>query len=220
MKSIIFYLDGTLLDSMPIWADIYRRFLAELGIDPPADISEAIKAMTVPQAADYMIRRFALDLTPEQVTERVGMLAAKAYREELPLKAGAEDILREANRRGIPCALASITYPELLHAAVNRLGIAPYFQAIVTPEDGFSGKHDPAIYLHTAKLLHTAPAETLVCEDAFYAAKTAKDAGFPVLGILDPTAKAEWERMRAICDRTAYDWTELMTAPFFQIFSE
>ncbi|MBQ8921670.1 MAG: HAD family phosphatase [Oscillospiraceae bacterium] len=220
MNSIIFDLDGTLLDSMPMWSSIDRRFLTELGIDPPADITERIKAMTVPQAGEYFIRRFSLDLTPEQVTERVGALAARAYREELPLKPGAEAFLREARRRGIPCALASITYPELLDAALKRLGIAQYFQAIVTPADGFSGKQDPAIYLHTARLLHTAPQETLVCEDAVYAAKTARDAGFPVLGILDPEAEAEWDRMREICGITAKSWTELLTGQIFQIFSE
>ncbi len=220
MKSIIFDLDGTLLDSMCLWDGLAQRILLEYGVEDPGDAPDYVKAMTVPQAADYLIRRFSLAVSPEQVTARVEAMAARAYTEELPLKPGAEAFVREAVRRGIPCAVASVTYPKLLHAALNRLGIADCFSAIVTPENGMPGKHEPDLYHNTAALLHTAPAQTLVFEDALYSAKTAKAAGFPVIGILDPAGKPEWDGLKAVCDRTAECWQELLDEDLFQIFAE
>ena len=65
IKGIIFDLDGTLIDSMGMWYDIDRRFLAENGVtDPPAGISWKIKQMTIETAAKFMISEFGLDMTP------------------------------------------------------------------------------------------------------------------------------------------------------------
>ena len=46
-KSIIFDMDGTLLDSMEMWAQLDRKFLLENGIEPPPDISDMVKKMTI-----------------------------------------------------------------------------------------------------------------------------------------------------------------------------
>lgn len=56
IKGIIFDLDGTLIDSMQIWYDIDRRFLLENGVEnPPREISDMVKRMTVEQAADFSL---------------------------------------------------------------------------------------------------------------------------------------------------------------------
>ena len=53
IKGVIFDLDGTLIDSMTVWSDIDRRFLMENGVeDPPPDVSERVRKMTVPLKAD------------------------------------------------------------------------------------------------------------------------------------------------------------------------
>lgn len=217
-KSIIFDMDGTLLDSMEMWAQLDRKFLLENGIEPPPDISDIVKKMTIDTSSAYFVERFALSMTPQQVRLRVEQLAAEAYEQDLPLKTGAAAFLKAAAERGIPCAIASVTYPALLEAALRRLGIRQYFRCILTPESGTAGKHEPEIYLETARRLGTSPAETIVIEDALYAAETAASAGFCTIGFRDAAGQADWSALEAVCSRTIGCWTELNTAEFFSAF--
>lgn len=48
-----------------------------------------------------------------------------------------------------------------------------------------------------------------VCEDALYAAQTAHDAGFYLVGIQDTTSAADAPTLRRICDQFLPDWTAL-----------
>lgn len=217
-KGIIFDMDGTLLDSMGMWHQLDRRFLRENGIEPPAGISDIVKTMTVDAAAAYFVERFALPMTAEQVNARIAEIAAAEYRLHLPLKPYAKEFLQAVSQRGIPCVLASATYAELLETALERLGIRQYFRAVLTPSADLPGKHQPDIYIKAAKILGTAPAETVVIEDALHAAETAKRAGFCTVGMRDASDQDDWAALEAVCVKTVDGWDELLTDDFLHIF--
>ncbi len=218
LRGIIFDVDGTLLDSMGMWSELDRVFLRENGIDPPHDISDIVKKMTVEMSSAYFVERFKLDMTPEDVKNRVEELAAEAYRTHLPLKNGAKDFLAAAAERGIPMAVASANYPGLLDAAFRRLGIDGFFRTVLTPGEQLAGKHAPDIYLEAARLLGSEPAETAVIEDALHAAETAKAAGFYTVGFRDVSSRQDWDALAAICDRVTDSWDALRSGGFLQCF--
>ena len=218
LRGIIFDVDGTLLDSMGMWQQLDRVFLRENGIEPPADISDIVKKMTVDASSAYFVERFQLDMTPEDVKRRVEALAAEEYRLHLPLKEGAKTFLMQAVAQGIPCAVASANYPALLDAAFARLGIADCFRTVLTPGDQLAGKHQPDIYVEAARQLGTDPAETAVIEDALHAAETAKAAGFYTVGFRDSSSQADWNALAELCDRVTDSWTALLHDGFLQCF--
>ena len=218
LRGIIFDVDGTLLDSMGMWSELDRVFLRENGIDPPHDISDIVKKMTVEMSSAYFVERFKLDMTPEDVKNRVEELAAEAYRTHLPLKNGAKDFLAAAAERGIPMAVASANYPGLLDAAFRRLGIDGFFRTVLTPGEQLAGKHAPDIYLEAARLLGSEPEETAVIEDALHAAETAKAAGFYTVGFRDVSSRQDWDALAAICDRVTDSWDALRSGGFLQCF--
>lgn len=218
MRAVIFDLDGTLLDSMPMWAALDLRYLESHGITPPADLTEIMKTMTIDRAAAYYAANFPLGLTAQEVRAELYEQAAQAYRKELPLKDGAQDFLRALFDRKIPMALATVTFPELLDAALTRLDIAQYFAAVVTAADKPAGKHSPEIYLETAARLGAVPAETVVIEDALYAAQTAKQAGFYVIGLRDPFSASDWAALAQTADCVTDNWAALNSPEFFSKF--
>lgn len=215
-QAFIFDLDGTLLDSLGMWSELTSRFLRANGIAPPPDIDRMVKPMTVSEATAYVIQQFHLPLTVEDAIRQVGQMATDAYLHELELKPGAIRFLKAAAEHQIPCALATVTYPALLPALLQKHGIAPYFRTVLTAEHFPEGKSNAEMYLEAARQLGTAPEDTLVFEDALYAAKTAKSAGFPVIGIRDAAAPEEWAELETVCESVADNWTSILT----QIFAE
>ena len=62
------------------------------------------------------------------------------------------------------------------------------------------GKIKPDIYLAAAEHMGTVPRQTWVFEDALYALKTAKGAGFRTVGVYDDYAIDDMDEIKRICD--------------------
>ena len=218
MKGILFDLDGTLLDSTGLWEELDKEFLRVRGIEPPEGLTMAVKDMTVPQAAAYYAANFPLNMTPEEIVAAVGEMAGEAYRETLPLKAGAAEFLSTLHARGIPFGLVSVNMQALAEAALQRNGVRELFQFVVTPESGEPGKESPLLYLRGAEMLHAKPNEVVIIEDALYAAKTAKAAGFYTVGFYDEASRDDWIALEELCDKMAGSWFSLNTPEFLGKF--
>lgn len=85
-------------------------------------------------------------------------------------------------------------------AALKRTGIYDYFERIFTCSEVGEGKSKPDIYEEAAAELGTKRTATWVFEDALYAIKTAKKAGFRTVGLYDETSKKEQEKIRGTAD--------------------
>ena len=62
------------------------------------------------------------------------------------------------------------------------------------------------MYLSAARRLGAQPAETAVFEDALYAARTARDAGFYTVAVSEPAYASDWPALSALADETLLDW--------------
>ena len=197
-KGAIFDLDGTLLDSMYIWDWVPGALVRKLGGESPEDLPQALAELSREEAADYLIRRFRLSQTPEVLLQMVNDLVDRAYREEVPMKPGADIMLARLHQAGIPCAIATASEAFQAREALERLGLWHYFQFAVSSRE-YGPKTRPDIYLEAARRLGGKPGELLVFEDALHAARTAAQAGFLVAGVYDPSAQADERDMKQLC---------------------
>ena len=201
IRGVILDLDGTLIDSMGVWYRLDREFLRENGIaDPPADISERMKKMSIDESADYFVSHFGLSLTPLQVSERIREMVRYEYEKRICLKPYAKELLDRLDSLGIRYGVATATYSSLAEAVLKRCGVLDRMSFLLTDEQYPCGKNRPDIFEGAAILMGNVPCETLVVEDSLHCIQTASGAGFPVAAVYDEAAAAEREKIEAAAD--------------------
>lgn len=199
-QACIFDVDGTLLDSMPVWDDIGERYLTSLGIPVREGLKDTLNTMSLEQGAAYLKEEYQIDKSVSQIIEGVLKIVSDFYRFEAPLKPGVRETLEWLSARQIRMVIATSGDSELAEAALKRNGIQKYFEHIYTCTEVGAGKDEPTIYLKAAEFLQTKPEDVLVFEDALHAAETAKKAGFIVDGVYDKSNDENISRMKEVCD--------------------
>ena len=203
----IFDMDGTLVDSMIYWENLATEFLDSKSVqDISPDILERIKPMTMTESASLFIQEYGLPGTAESVAAEMNAMIDAHYRNNIPLKAGVQEYLEALHRRGVTMCVASATAEELMDACLTRLGVAHYFSFLLSCETVGAGKDRPDVYWEAARQLGAQAEDIAVFEDALYAAKTAKQAGFYTIAIRDDSNQSHWETLTALADEVITDW--------------
>ena len=208
IRGAIFDADGTLLDSMGIWDTLGEDYLRTKGKIPRENLRETFRDMSLLQAACYYRENYALTESPEKIVEELNAMIASFYEKEAPLKEGAAAFLEELCQRNIKMCIATATDHSLIRAALKRCGVLHYFTFILTCGQAGAGKDTPAIYEEALALLGTGKEETFVFEDALYALKTAKTAGFPTVGVKDPSSAVQEGEIIKQADYYLYTFTK------------
>ena len=200
IKGIIFDLDGTLLLSMHVWDTTGSTYLRSLGIEPDPDTDEIIKVSTVEEAADYFCRRYALSVTPEEITESINSELVYQYHNVLQPKEGVMAMLEAFRAAGIKMYAATATDRHLIEPCLKRCGIYDYLEGMLTCTEVGVGKSEPTIYRLATEALGLPKENVAVFEDALYAARTAKRDGYFLVAIYDDSMKNYQEKIKALCD--------------------
>lgn len=209
IKGIIFDMDGTLLDSMPTWRGIGGTLLKNNGIQPPEDINDRLKELSFIDTAHYFRSDLGLQMSVEDIVAGINDLMRRAYAETVPLKKGTKEVLERLRNKGYKMSIATATDRELALIGLKRLGILDYFEVVVSCGDIGHWKDEPAIYKEVTKMMGLNEDEVVIVEDAGYCVKTAKEAGFKVLGIYDSEAELEAEMIKELCDYYMLEITEM-----------
>ncbi len=210
VHAAIFDLDGTLIDSLSVWADSDREFLNSLGHEYDPKHSAAMKSMHFDSACEYLVNTFSLPLSPEETGERVLKIVEKRYLHELKLRSGAEDFLKAARAAGIKMCVATSNKKTLAEGTLRNLGVSDFFEFVLTSDEVGCGKESPEIFLKAAQTLGSRPEETVVFEDSLHAVRSAKSAGFKTIGMYDPLYGEEFTEIEKLADRVIKSFRELM----------
>lgn len=199
-KSAIFDLDGTLIDSMPIWENIGAEFLKSKGIVPPENLSDTLKTMSFEESSKYFIGEFGLKLSVDEVISEFNIMVEDKYKYEIGLKSYVIEYLKKLKSKNIRMSIVTATDKELSKTVLSKLKVLKFFNFILTSGETGMGKDNPKIYIQAAEILGTLPNETIVFEDALHCVKAAKEAGFYVVGVYDKSAEEDKEEIKRISD--------------------
>ena len=203
IKAAVFDIDGTLLDSSPIWYDLGARILRSLGITPREGLHKTLSELSLKEGAEYLCSSYPLPVDEAGLLEMTDKLVSGFYLEEVAAKEGAPKLLEALKRRGVKLALATAGNARLSCAALERLGLMGYFPVVCSCEE-YGGENSPEVFLAAAEKLGALPAETIVFENSLYALLTAKNAGFATAAVKDTAEHMQEELAKAAdfyCER-------------------
>ena len=216
IKGAIFDIDGTLLDSMPVWENAGARYLATLGIKARSDLKERLDALSLPEGALYMQTEYKLSVTIEEILEGVNQVVKDFYFKEVVLKPGVCDLIQKLKKNQVRLMIATATDAEMAKAALIRNGVWKDFDGMITCEEAGAGKTSPKVFELAREHLQTKKEETWVFEDSLYAVKTASKAGFPVCSIYDAYSRDNTEEIQTFSDIYVKDFYEIESCQVFQ----
>ncbi len=193
-QSFIFDLNGTMIDDMAYHVRAWHHLLtAELGA---VLTSEEVKQEMYGKNSEVMDRIFGKGHFSVEEANRLSLEKEKRYQFEykphLKLIKGLENFLEQAFQNQVPMAIGSAAIPFNIDFVLDNLHLRKYFSAIVSADDVKRSKPHPETYLKAAALLHTAPADCLVFEDAPKGVEAAFNAGMHAIVITTMHAKEEF----------------------------
>lgn len=200
LQSAIFDMDGTLLDSMPMWQELGVSLLGRFGVEADAELQERLKPMTLRQGAAYCWETYHLEPTVEELVALLEQRVDHFYHNEVQAKPGVARFLSLLKMEGVWMYVATATDRHLAEAALRHAGIDGFFRGLVTSAEVGSGKDNPEIFERAMRRLRSNKKDTVVFEDSLHAIRTAKAAGFRVAGVYDASSEAQQEEIRSLAD--------------------
>jgi HAD superfamily hydrolase (TIGR01509 family) len=183
IKSVLWDLDGTLVDSEQYHWLAWRDTMAVEGVSLTHE--EFLKTFGLRN--DAIIPQWIPDATAERIDQIAGVkeqfyrrLVREGGLEPLP---GARRWTERLAHDGWRQAIASSAPRENVDVVLAVIGLASCFQAIVSAEDVTLGKPHPQVFLAAAERLGSAPAQSIVVEDAPAGIEAARRAGMPSIGV-------------------------------------
>ena len=209
--AVIFDCDGTLLDSMDFWHSLDDRLAARAGVTLTKADRDHLTACTMEECGVYFHEQLGVGASAADVVNAFDDELLRFYQHEVQPKPGACELVRALADAGVPMAVASSTPPRLLRIGLERAGLADAMEAIVSVEDVHSSKREPLVYDTARAALGTERAETWGVEDALYAMRTLKRAGYRTLAVFDSMTAGTPEELSAEADAFVMSLEEALT---------
>ncbi|QLY29917.1 HAD family phosphatase [Nocardia huaxiensis] len=186
LEAIVFDMDGVLIDTEPVWEEVRRGYVDEMGGRWQPDTQDRLMGMSTREWAVYLSE----DLidgkrTPEEVASDVIDRMSARYAEHLPLMPEAVETVR-AFAESYPLGLASSSPRRLIDVVLDHMGVTALFHSTVSTEEVERGKPAPDGYAAVAALLGIAPENCAAIEDSSNGLRSAAAAGMTVIAVPHP----------------------------------
>lgn len=177
VESVIFDMDGLLIDSEPFWREAEIEVFREVGVHVTDAMCEEIMGLRIDEVVLHWYGRFPWNhVALKTVADRIVDGVVRRVEERGSPMPGVMAILDFFARRKVPMAIATSSVQRLADAVVRKLQFGDCFGVIQSAETLPLGKPHPDIFLKTAKALGVDPVQCLVFEDSMNGVIAAKAA--------------------------------------------
>jgi phosphoglycolate phosphatase-like HAD superfamily hydrolase len=170
-KLFIFDMDGTLIDSVDKWADLFERTLHKYHINVPRD---HLKSTFGREAAETL--HMLIPNGMAKVATHFFMTHQSEYIDTFQVFPSSLPIFKELKEKGFKISIATGNNRRLMDYFLKKFGLTPYIDFCICADDVHHGKPNPEMLIKTLEHFNLKPEEAFFVADApmdFLAAKGA-----------------------------------------------
>ena len=182
-KALIFDLDGTLADTMPIHFLAYKNILVEYGIDFKPEVFAMLAGIPAIETIKKLNEMYGTDMNADEIGHFKEREYEKIMHKMKPVQPVME--LVEKYHGKMPMAVGTGGYKRLSWKTMHILGLEKYFDILVSTEDVKRPKPFPDTFLRCAELMGVEPSGCEVFEDGEPGMQAAKAAGMMATLVTD-----------------------------------
>lgn len=212
IDTIIFDMDGTLIDTEKYFRACWPKALAAFGYEMSDEQALSMRSLGRPFAPIHLKEMFGESIDYHQVREKRKELVEACIQEQgIQLKPGVIELLQWLKENNIRAAIATATDMERTNRYLKMLGIHEYFDELISATMVKEGKPSPDIYLYACEQLGRKPQECIAVEDSPNGVLSAYRAGCKVVMVPDQTPPEEELKSKLYaCVDTLTDIQELL----------
>ncbi|MEV4876245.1 HAD-IA family hydrolase [Streptomyces cyaneofuscatus] len=201
-QAVLFDMDGTLVDTEPLWLEAVREVAAAHGHTLTDEEGAGVLGRTCADTAAYLATLSPRAADGQVLESDLEDTFLTAVEKGVRLRPGARDLLERLADGNIPTALVSASPRRVVDAVLKTLG-AEVFRTTVADGETDRSKPHPDPYLEAAARLHLPPAACLVVEDSPTGIAAAEAAGCRAVAVPSATPIDAAPGRRVIGDLTA-----------------
>ena len=193
IQTVIFDMDGVIVDTEPVHHYAYFKLFKELEIEVSDEIYVSFTGNSTRNTFQKLKNLFPIDAEVEDLIQRKRTLFNDAFdtKEDLALLDGVEKLIVDLHSNGMQLVLASSASKVTIDRVFNRFGLSTFFSHRVSGEDFPNSKPHPAIFEYAASLSVAPKQDCIVIEDSTNGVLAAKAAGIFCVGYVSENSKQQ-----------------------------
>lgn len=209
MSAILFDMDGTLIDSEPLWFAAEVEVMAELGaIWEPSDQINCLGG-PMERTERYMQARTGNIKPFGYFSERLDLVMEQKLTKDLSFMPNALELTSDCIESGIPLALVTASTGRQMRSVLTKFP-SNTFKATISRDDVENSKPFPDPYLLAAKTIGVDISNCLVFEDSLTGVESGLRSGAQVIGIPHLVEMQPHKNLRLINSLSEIDLDQIL----------
>jgi HAD superfamily hydrolase (TIGR01509 family) len=189
IKAVIFDMDGTIVDSEPIYDRVNAEIYEKYGFNLSQEDYDRHMGANMKDIWTDILERYSVkeEFSHYQIEDFMEDHIHSSYQglaeaEDLELMPGVKDWFEFLKDHGYKMIIASSSYAPVIEHVYQRFGLGQYMEGYVDGNSIENGKPAPDIFLKAAAELGVKPEDCLIIEDSEHGVNGAHQAGAKVIG--------------------------------------